>query len=222
MPAFIIATSILGTISLLLSRVSHRLAFQCGTVWGWCMCRVNWTPVKVVGREKARKNQAYVIMTNHQSQFDILAFYGHWGRQFRWVMKQELRKVPFIGWSTAALNNIFIDRSNRESAIASLKAAQPLFDQGISVLIFPEGTRSIDGKLREFKKGGFMLALDTGLPILPISISGTHRILPGKTLKLLPGRVRITVHDPIPTAGLGPADRDELMARVRSAIESGL
>lgn len=221
-PYLALSTVFWGSIALILATVSHKVAFHCGTIWAWCLCRINWTSVEVRGKENARPGQAYVIMMNHQSHFDILAFYGHWGRQFRWVMKRELRSVPVLGPATAAMGNIFIDRRDREKAIASLKEAAPLFEQGISVMIFPEGTRSGDGPLGPFKKGGFMMALDTGLPILPVSIQGTKGILPRRTKHLLPGRVRITVHRPIETAGLTTDDRSDLMFRVRAALESVL
>jgi len=221
-PYLLGSTVFWGSVALLLAVVSHRIAFHCGTIWAWCLCRVNWTTVEITGKEHASRGQVYVIMMNHQSHFDILAFYGHWGRQFRWVMKRELRNVPFLGWATAAMGNIFIDRSNREKTIASLREAGPLFDQGISVMIFPEGTRSGDGPVGPFKKGGFMMALNTGLPILPVSIRGTRSILPRKTKRLTPGRVQITVHRPIETAGLTADDRNDLMFRVRAALESAL
>ena len=161
-------------------------------------------------------------MSNHQSHFDILVLYGHWYRQFRWVMKQELRKVPGLGWGCYKCGHIFIDRSDRKKAIESLKSAKPLLEGGISVMFFPEGTRSRDGRMKKFKKGGFMIALDTGLPILSVSISGTGRILPGKTFKLLPGKITITIHPPIDVTQYGEERRDELMADTRKAIASGL
>jgi 1-acyl-sn-glycerol-3-phosphate acyltransferase len=166
--------------------------------------------------------QSYVIMSNHQSHFDVLAFYGHFLRQFRWVMKQELRKVPGLGAGCAAVGHIFIDRSSREAAIASLRAARPLLAGGISVMIFPEGTRSPDGRMLPFKKGGFMTALELGLPILPVSISGSRHVLPGRTMKLLPGRIGIRIHAPIDPASYGLERRAELMADVRSSIARGL
>jgi len=221
-PWLAFCTVAFGLVALAIAPFAPRASFQVGTAWAWTLCRLNWTRVRVVGREHARRGQAYVIMSNHQSHFDVLAFYGHWGRQFRWVMKKELRKVPVLGPATAAYGNIFIDRADRAAATASLKAAKPLFEQGISLMVFPEGTRSIDGRMKDFKKGGFMVALDAGLPILPVSITGTHRVLPGKRLRLLPGNVRITVHPPVPTAGLGVEDRDRLVTQVREVIASGL
>ena len=220
---FLAATTIFwGIAAVLTSLVSQRVGFHCGTIWAWCLCRANFTWVRIRGREHVRPGQSYVIMSNHQSHFDVLAFYGHWGHQFRWIMKQELRKVPGLGWGCAAVGHIFVDRSNRERAIASMQAAGRSLEPGVSVMIFPEGTRSPDGRMREFKKGGFMLALELGLPILPISISGSRHVLPNRTKRLLPGRVRIQVHPPIEVAGLSVEARDELMARVAEAIRSGL
>jgi len=222
LPYLGISTVLWGIVAVGICLLSSRLAFHCGTIWSWCLCRLAFSWVSVSGRAHAEKGQSYVIMTNHQSHFDVLAFYGHWGRQFRWVMKESLRRVPGLGWYCSAGGHIFIDRSDREKAIASLKAAKPLLDGGISVIFFPEGTRSTDGRLRGFKKGGFMMALDMGLPILPVSISGSRHVLPNQTLKLLPGRIRITAHEPIDVTAYGVERRDELMADVRSAIASGL
>jgi 1-acyl-sn-glycerol-3-phosphate acyltransferase len=221
-PYFVLGTVFWGALALIIAFFSDRASFHCGTAWAWLACRLNFTRVRVVGREKVARDTAYVIMCNHQSQFDILAFYGHWGWQYRWVMKYELLKIPFLGWATYKQGNIFIDRRNRELAIASLKKAQPIFDRGISVLIFPEGTRNYDGHMLPFKKGGFVMAMDAGLPILPVSIAGTERILPNGTVQLLPGAARVTIHDPVETAGLGPDDRDALMESVRETIGSAL
>lgn len=175
----------------------------------------------LVGKERADSTQSYIIMSNHQSHFDVLAFYGHWWRQFRWVMKEELRKVPGLGAGCEAVGHIFVDRSDKAKAVESLKRAQEQLEPGTSIMIFPEGNRSLDGRLSPFKKGGFMMALDMGLPILPVSISGSRKVLPGKTLNLYPGTIRITVHEPIDPMRYGMERRDELMADVRAAIASG-
>ena len=220
---FLAATTIFwGIAAVLSSFVSRRVAFHCGTVWAWCLCRANFVWVRIRGREHAHPDRSYVIMSNHQSHFDILAFYGHWGRQFRWIMKQELRKVPGLGAGCAAVGHIFVDRSDREKAIASMRAARAQLTDGVSVMIFPEGTRSRDGRMRAFKKGGFMMALEMGLPILPVSISGSRHVLPGHRLRLLPGLVRITVHAPIDVAGRPLEDRERLMDEVAAVIRSGL
>jgi len=212
----------LGALAVAMTKISPRLAFHVGTAWAWLMCRVNWNRVRVHGRDNADPSRSYVIMMNHQSQFDILAFYGHYGKQFRWVMKEELRKVPGIGWYTAAGGHVFIDRSDRAKAIASLQAARPLLDGGISVVFFPEGTRSRTGRMRPFKKGGFMMALQMDLPILPVSISGSRHVLPAGGFRSLPGPIDITIHPPIDTSTYSEETVETLMADTRAVIASGL
>ena len=221
-PVLGVWTVVLGSLGVLVSAVNQRLCFQLGTVWAWVLCRVAFARVRVVGRENADPAVSYVIMSNHQSHFDVLAFYGHWGRQFRWVLKEELRRVPGLGWFCQAGGHLFVDRSSREKAIESLQRGAALLTHGISVMIFPEGTRSTSGRMRPFKKGGFMMALDMGLPILPVSISGSRHVLPNRTLHLLPGEITITVHEPVDAAAYGHEGRDELMAEVRRRISTGL
>ncbi len=221
-PYLAASTMVFGTLAFLTALMSKRLGFHWGTVWAWLLCRMNFTWVSVKGRRQIKKGQSYIIMSNHQSHFDILAIYGHWWKQFRWVMKQELRKVPGLGFGCAKIGHIFIDRSNREKAIQSLQAARPLLAGGISVVFFPEGTRSRDGRMLPFKKGGFMMALDLDLPILPVTIRGSRHVLLGKKLRLLPGLIRIQIHDPIDVSAYGHENRDQLMQDVRTAISSKL
>ena len=223
LPFFVVATLVGAVSAVTFTKLfGQRVGFHCGTVWGWLVCRANLSRVTVTGRERANPAQSYVIMSNHQCYFDVLSFYGHWRNQFRWVMKQELRKVPALGWACEVVGHIFIDRSDRDKAIASLNEARHQLVNGVSVLFFPEGTRSHDGVLRQFKKGGFMMAFDLGLPILPISISGSYKTLPGSMFRPLPGHVRITVHDPIDVSQYTLEDRARLMEDTRAAILQGL
>jgi 1-acyl-sn-glycerol-3-phosphate acyltransferase len=221
-PALALTTLVLGVAAMVVAPIDQRLSNHCGALWAWLLCRANLTRVRVRGRENVARGQSFVIMSNHQSHFDVLAFYGHWGRQFRWVIKKELRSVPILGPGCKAQGHIFIDRSDRERAIASLREAQEHLLPGASIMIFPEGSRSRDGRLGELKKGGFMMAYEMGLPILPVSITGTHRVLPPHRMMLLPGSVEISVHPPIDPAAYGVDGRDRLMADVRRAIASGL
>jgi len=222
MPVMALATLVFGSLSFLLTFVSVPLAHRIPPIWGWILCRANFVFVKVKGRENVRPGQSYVVMSNHQSHFDVPVLSAYLGMQYRWVAKKELESVPVMGPACKALGHIFIDRKNRESAIASLNAARPRLVNGVSVLFFPEGTRSRDGRMKEFKKGGFVMALDLGLPILPVSVSGTHRVLPGKSLKLLPGCATVTIHPAIDVAGKTLDDRDLLMEATRRAIGAGL
>jgi 1-acyl-sn-glycerol-3-phosphate acyltransferase len=157
-------------------------------------------------------------MPNHQSHFDIPVLLGCLQTQFRWLAKAELFNIPIFGRAMRGCGYISIDRANREAAFASIRQASDAIRGQVSVLIFPEGTRSPDGKLLPFKKGGFVLAADSGVPILPIGIYGTGRILPKKKLLLDPGPVVLWIHPPIVTTGYCRETKDALMANVREAL----
>ncbi|KAA9131923.1 1-acyl-sn-glycerol-3-phosphate acyltransferase [Marinihelvus fidelis] len=183
---------------------------------------IGWlTPirVRVEGREHIDPDQTYVVVCNHVSQYDIISVYGWLPLDLRWVMKQELRKLPGIGIACEKVGHIIVDRSNPEAAKRSITDALERIGDGVGILFFPEGTRSLDGRLRPFKSGAFRLAEEQGLPILPVSIVGTREVLPAKTFKLLPGKVRLVVHPPI-----APGDRSatELKSLSRDAVASGL
>jgi 1-acyl-sn-glycerol-3-phosphate acyltransferase len=148
--------------------------------------------------------------------------YGWLGLDFKWVMKKEVRKIPGVGFGSAALGHIFIDRSNTKNAMASIHAARKKIRGGISVLFFPEGTRSKTDTMLPFKKGAFRFALDLGLPVLPMAIEGTEKILPNGTLDLVPGTARITILPPIDTTTYGETSIGQLMEESRKAIEGVL
>jgi 1-acyl-sn-glycerol-3-phosphate acyltransferase len=178
--------------------------------------------VKVTGKHNIVKTQSYVIVANHQSQYDIFVIYGWLGVDFKWVMKQELRRIPGIGIGCEKVGHIFIDRSNHEKAVASLHAAKEKIVNGTSVIFFPEGTRSKDGSVGKFKKGAFKMAIDLKLPILPITITGTKEILPPKTIDLFPGKAQMIIHEPIDTSSYTEANLDDLIDLTHGVIESGL
>lgn len=189
-----------------------------GPIWAKINSLMMMLTVQVEGRDKFNPKQSYIIVANHQSQVDILALYGHLGVDFKWVMKQELRRVPVLGPACAAMGHIFIDRGNTESALTSINNARTQIKDGMSVVFFPEGTRSRDGELMHFKKGAYRLALELQLPILPVTILGTHHILPTDTLDLTPGEARIVFHAPISTQGLDASDLPRLVDQSREAI----
>ena len=192
----------------------------CGKTWARVISFVTPMRVKVIGRQNVDPLQSYVIVSNHQSQYDIFVLYGWLDIDFKWVMKQELRKVPAIGISCERLGHIYVDRSNREAALASINAAKQRIVDGTSVLFFPEGTRSRDNRMRPFKKGAFRMALDLQLPILPITIQGTRDILPSDTMDLYPGRATMIIHPPIAIDDYSHDTLEDLMARTRAVIEA--
>ncbi len=179
--------------------------------------------VDVVGRENIQPGQSYLIAANHLSHVDILMLYAQRDFDLRFVMKQELRKVPIIGIACQGLGHVYIDRKNRRSALRALDAAKPrLAADGASLIFFPEGTRSVDGRLDAFKKGAFVTAKDMNLPILPITLQGSFEILPAKTLAMKPGRARLVIHPPIGADVVATQSVETLMAQTRTIIASAL
>ena len=223
-PFLLLSTLILGTVAIVIATtVSPRLASATCGVW-WSRLNSFLTPmfVSVRGRRYIDKKQSYVIVSNHLSHYDIFVLYGWLGIDFKWVMKKELRNLPALGAACEKLGHVYIDRSNRETAIASLEEAKKKVVNGTSILFFPEGTRSTSGKMGEFKKGAFVMALDLGIPILPVTILHTDKILPSRTMDLFPGRASMVVHEPIDVAGYGTERLGELMAATREVIQAGL
>ncbi|MEE9912751.1 MAG: 1-acyl-sn-glycerol-3-phosphate acyltransferase [Deltaproteobacteria bacterium] len=223
-PYLAVSTLFFGSLTVVMIVITNPkiTSFVCGTIWARLNGYLTPMRVKVTGRNHIDEKQSYVIVANHQSQYDIFVVYGWMGIDFKWVMKQELRKVPGIGIGCEKCGHIFIDRSNHEKAIASLTAAKDKIVNGTSVIFFPEGTRSKDGTLGTFKKGAFKMAIDLSLPILPITIKGTKDILPVNSADLFPGTVQMTIHKPIDTTGYTDANIDELTGLTRRVIESGL
>jgi 1-acyl-sn-glycerol-3-phosphate acyltransferase len=154
--------------------------------------------------------------------YDILVIYGWLKLDLKWVMKKELRKIPGIGLGCEKAGHIFVERRNPKQAAKAISEAMKRLGNGIGVLFFPEGTRSLDGRLLPFKKGAFRLALDQDIPILPVTLVGTRDILPAKTLSLFPGKARMVIHPVVEPGGRTLAQMDELMAETRQAINSAL
>ena len=223
-PAYVLSTIFFGGLAVVLCTFldPRGPSYLCGT--GWARLNGWLTPmfVRIIGRKFIDRTQSYVIISNHQSQYDIFVLYGWLGIDFKWVMKIELRKTPFIGVSCEKLGHIFIDRSDRNAAVRSINAAKEKITGGTSVLFFPEGTRSRTGRLNAFKKGAFKMALDLGLPILPITIRGTRDILPPDTFDIFPGRVDLIIHPPVETAGYHDGNLKELIDSVRDTVKSPL
>lgn len=194
--------------------------------WGRIGLWLAGIDLRVDGRENLLSDRPVIYMSNHQSNFDILALFAGLPGQFRWLAKEELFHIPLFGLAMRRAGYIPLDRSDRKKSIQSMKAAARRIAAGASVVIFPEGTRSPDGSLLPLKKGGFHLALESQVPIVPIMILGSGKILPKHSRWIRGGTIRITVFPPVETAGLRPGDRDELMEKIRAplaaALEEGL
>jgi 1-acyl-sn-glycerol-3-phosphate acyltransferase len=197
---------------------SGNLYLEYARIWSGWILRSLGIPLTVVGRERLVPGTTYVLMSNHQSVFDIFALFRGVDHPLRMVAKRVLFWIPILGWSMWMCGFIPIDRSNRESAIRSLDRAARRIRSGVSVLVFPEGTRSRDGTLQPFKKGGFMLALKAGVPVVPVVVLGTDAIMEKGSLRVGRAEVEVRIGQPIVVQGRGPESRDRLMAEVRRAM----
>ena len=205
------------TVAGLMSRTGD-LAFNISKLWAYVMLSVSFVRCEVKHREKIQKGISYIIVSNHQSLFDILALVTTLKIQFRWIIKQEIFRVPFFGYALYASRNIFIDRSHRDRAIESINRGIDRLPEGRSVMVFAEGTRSPDGRIREFKKGGFVPAVMRNIPILPVTVNGSRQVLPKGSLAARAGTIQVVVGDPIDTSGYTTDRIDELIARTRRTI----
>ena len=222
-PLVLLSTALFATLAVMLAALlGPRPASRMGMFWSRFNAWITPMLVTTRGLENIDKKRSYVVVSNHQSQYDIFVLYGWLGIDFKWVMKQELRKIPGLGIACEKIGNIFIDRSNTQAALDSINAARQKIVNGTSVLFFPEGTRSKSDEMGPFKKGAFKFALELDLPILPVTITGTRAILPTNTFDLFPGRAEMIIHPPLDTAGYSPATLPDLIETVRNVIASGL
>lgn len=191
--------------------------------WSKNAVRLAELQLEIRGQEHVLASPSNLVMSNHQSAYDIFALMYAYPHSLRMIAKKQMFALPIMGGGMRAAGFISLDRSDRTRAIEGLEEAKRVMGSGIHVWIAPEGTRSDDGALLPFKKGGFMLALQTNAPILPVTIDGTRDVLPAKDYRVRLGqRVCITFHAPIDPAPYGVAGREALMQDVRARIESAL
>ena len=193
-----------------------------GRFWAWSIVYVSRVKVSVQGLEHIDPGAAYVYMANHQSMFVIPSLLGYLPVQFRWLAKMELFQIPVFGYSLARVGYIGIDRSNRKSAYKSLQEAAQKIAQGVSVVVFPEGTRSTDGQIKPFKGGGFFIAIRAGRPIVPVVINGSRHVMPKGKLRIRPGRIVLSINPPIETTQYNNNTKKALMESVRSTMNTDL
>jgi len=213
--------SVFGLLLRLLDRTGDRVLDLARAWSGWV---TSFAGVKIVVENRASLDpaQPYVFMANHASSLDIWAAFVAVPRRLRMIAKKQLARIPLFGWVMWAGRFIFIDRKNGVSARRSIEEAGNRIRNGDSVLIFPEGTRTRDGSLGPFKKGGFHLAVRAGVPIVPLALRGTRELMPAGSYLLRAGKVTAIIGEPIPTQGLSEQDRANLHERVRVVVEEML
>jgi len=178
--------------------------------------------IEVSGLERLDPNQTYIFTPNHQSLIEVPLFVTYLGRNPAYLGKKEVFKYPVFGYGIRLIGVVPVDRSNSPAAVESAKLATANLRKGKSYVVYPEGTRSRDGRMLPFKKGAFMMAIDAGVPVVPVTVSGATRIMPKAQIKVFPSTVRITVHEPISTAGYSKENVSELVEKTRAKVFSAL
>lgn len=213
----IIATLVWLDVTLFRKDKNKALFFP--RLWGRILCQLVGAKVQVEGLENISPDQTYIFVGNHSSQFDIFSFQGYYPYDFRWIAKKELFNIPVFGPTMKKVGYIAIDRSKGRQAMKSLDKAAEQIASGNSVLIFPEGTRSPNGKLQEFKTGAILLAIKSGVQVVPIGLNGSHSILPKKKFLADNGKIIIRIGTPIPTDHYKSKDKQALALSLHTAVQ---
>ena len=196
--------------------------------WSRSIIRLLLVPITVTGQENIRKGQSYVFVSNHQSFLDVFAIYGWLPANFKWLMKKELRRVPFVGFACKVAGHIFVDRANPVAALHSIKEIEAELQNGVSTVIFPEGTRTKTGEMGRFKRGAFQVALDLHLPIIPISLTGCYEAMPrGTYYARTHSHIYMHIGKPIDLSDFidpmtSKIDPNTAMTHVREKVQEGM
>jgi len=193
-----------------------------GRFWARSILFLSGVKVSVRGLEHIAPGGPYLYMANHQSMFDILSLLAYLPVQFRWLAKKELFHIPVFGYAMARAGYVSIDRSDRRAAHKSLLEAAQRIAGGVSVVIFPEGSRSMDGQIQPFKAGGFHLAIRSGRPIVPVVICGAREVMPKGKLRIRPGHISVSINAPVDTASRKDKGKKDLMESIRSIMKKDL
>lgn len=197
------------------------MGYYPSVLWARGMAWLSFVRVTVKGRENIDKRTSYVFVANHQGVYDIFAIYGWLGHNFVWMMKQSLQNIPLVGYACLRAGHIFVDRRSPRGVRKTMQLAEKRLKGGRSVVVFPEGTRTKNGRVGTFRRGAYTLATEFNLPVVPITIDGAYRIMPYGTKLPRPGHITLTIHAPI-HAGEEGHDLNTLITESREAIISAL
>ena len=189
--------------------------------WSRLWCKLLFVKVEVRGQEKIHRKTSYVFVANHQGAFDIFSIYGYLQHDFKWMMRKGLAKIPLVGYACRSAGHIMVDRSSPEALKQTMQTAKERLQGGKSIVVFPEGRRTDDGRIQPFKNGAYRLAVDFGLLVVPITIDGSYGVMPRSTYNVRPGKIILTIHAPI-QPGHNGHDLVELVTASREAIISAL
>ena len=221
-PAVTVYTIVLGTVSLLSTLFDRTGDFghRCARAWAWLILKTTGVRVRVTGLEHVDPARSYVVAANHQSIYDIPIIFTTLPLQLRIVAKESLGRIPFLGWHLQRTGHLLVDRKNPGAGI--LKRMANLVAAARSLIVFPEGTRSVDGSVGRFKGGIFLLAIDSALPVLPVSIARSRFVMTKGRLMVRAQEVTLTIHGPIATTGIAREQARALADEVREVIRRGV
>lgn len=221
-PAISVYTVVLGTVSIGSSLVGGRgrLAHACARLWSWLILATTGVNVRLTGLERLERGRPYLFIGNHQSIYDIPIVFWSLPYEVRIIAKDSLGSFPFLGWHLRRTGHVLVKRHNPGAVV--FRQVSELMRRGQSLLVFPEGTRSADGRVGRFKGGIFLLAIESGLPIVPIAVRASRHVMKKGRLMTCPGEVSLEVFAPMPTAGLGRDDAKRLAADVQRIIEAAV
>ncbi len=217
-PAIALYTIVLGTLSLLSVIVDRRghLAHWCARAWAWLILKTTGVTVDVRGLEQLQQDTPYLFLANHQSIYDIPVLFWHLPYQIRILAKASLGRFPFLGWHLRRSGHVLVDRSNPGNS--TMLQIKELMRERVSLIVFPEGTRSGDGRVARFRAGIVLLAIEAGLPIVPVAVEGTRHVMLKGRLMTCPGHVQVRVHAPVRTEGWQPSQARELAGIVERTV----
>ena len=218
-----IFTSLVTVIGCMLGN-GHFWGYYPGKCWSWLWIRILLLPVKVEGRENLDSKQSYVFVSNHQGAFDIFLIYGFLGRNFKWMMKKGIGKIPLIGTACKYAHHIFVDKSGPSKIRATYDQARSILKEGMSLVVFAEGARTFTGHMGVFRRGAFMLADDLQLPVVPLTINGSFDVKPRMKDKywIFWHPLKLTIHKPIAPIGKGPENVKNQMEKSYAAVMSAI
>jgi 1-acyl-sn-glycerol-3-phosphate acyltransferase len=221
-PAISLYTIVLGTLSLLsvlVDRQGHR-AHSCARAWAWLILKTTGVTVDITGLDHLPRDRPYLFLANHQSIYDIPVLFWHLPYQVRILAKASLGKFPFLGWHLRRSGHVLVDRSNPGNS--TMLQIKELMRQKVSLLVFPEGTRSADGRVSRFRGGIVLLAIEAGLPIVPVSVEGTRHVMRKGRLMTCPGHVLVRVHPPVSTEGYEAGQARQLAGVIEKQVRAGV
>lgn len=221
-PAIAVYTIVLGTVSLLSVLVDRKghLAHRCARAWAWLILKTTGVTVDIEGLDTLPRDQPFLFLANHQSIYDIPVLFWHLPYQLRIIAKASLGRFPFLGWHLSRTGHVLVDRSNPGNS--TMLQIKELMRQRVSLIVFPEGTRSADGTVARFRGGIVMLAIEAGLPIVPVAVEGTRHVMRKGRLMTCPGHVRVRVMPIVPTDGRDVREARTLAAMVERQVRAGV